>query len=81
MLRTLAFALAAAVAAAATISCASEEARRIEAAQHAVCKEKDSPPDHPRYDGACMRRVEEQIRAAQSYRPREEKKQAKGKRK
>jgi hypothetical protein len=80
MLRTLAFALAAATAAAAVMSCASDESRRIEAAQHAVCKQKDSPPDRPRYDRACMRRVEEQIRAAQTYRPREEK-QPKGKKK
>jgi hypothetical protein len=79
MLRTLVFALAAATAAAAAVSCATEDSRRIEAAQRAVCLEKDSPPDHPRYDRACMRRVEEQVRAAQSYRPREEQAKAKGK--
>ena len=79
MFRTLALAMAVAIGAAAAVSCATEENRRIEAAQHAVCKEKDSPPDHPRYDGDCMRRVEEQVRAAASYRPRQEK--SKGKKK
>ena len=79
MLRTLVVALAVAVGAAAVVSCATEENRRIEAAQKAVCKEKDSPADDPRYDHDCMRRVEEQVRAAASYRPRQEKKQGKKK--
>jgi hypothetical protein len=79
MLRTLGVALAAALLAIAIASCATEEGRRIEAAQKAVCKEKDSPPDRPRYDGDCMRRVEEQVRAAASYRPRQEKAKGKGK--
>ncbi|MBL8551897.1 MAG: hypothetical protein JNJ73_18055 [Hyphomonadaceae bacterium] len=73
MLRTLALVAAVAVGAAAAMSCATDENRRIEAAQKAVCLEKDSPPDRPRYDGDCMRRVEEQVRAAASYRPRQEK--------
>jgi hypothetical protein len=69
MLRAFLLSLAASVACAVVVSCQSDESERIRAAQHATCRNQDSPPDRPTYDEECMRRVEDQVRAARTYRP------------
>lgn len=69
MLRNLLFTLAAATALVGVVSCATSESEEIEAGARAACINKDSPPDAPTYDEACMRDVREQIIAARNYRP------------
>lgn len=69
MIRTLLFSLAIATATAGIVSCQSSNADEIEAGARAACIEKNSPPDNPTYDEACMRDVREQIQAARTYRP------------
>jgi hypothetical protein len=69
MLRAFLLGLAAVIASAAIVSCQSDEAERIRAAQLATCRDKASPPENPTYDEECMRRVEDQVRAARTYRP------------
>ncbi|MGE0044916.1 MAG: hypothetical protein AB7J28_08165 [Hyphomonadaceae bacterium] len=79
MLRTVMLALASAAALTAIVGCATEEDRRIRAAQEATCRTPESTPEEPRYDGRCMRTVEEQVRAARLYRPSTKAPKQKGK--
>ncbi len=79
MFRTAILSLAALAAAGAIVSCATDDDRRIRAAQEATCRTPESTEQDPDYDGACMRRVAEQIQAARSYRPSTRPPKAKGK--
>lgn len=79
MLRTAMMMMAAAVAVTAIVGCASEEGRRIREAQEATCRTPESTPEAPVYDERCMRTVEEQVRAARTYRPSTKAPRPKGK--
>lgn len=69
MLRMMVIGLAASAACIGVVSCASDEARRIDEAARAACVVEGSPVDDPEYDEACMREVREQLQAAKTYRP------------
>lgn len=67
MVRKVLIAIAVATAAVAIYGCATGDAQVVRRAAQAECRDRASPPDHPTYDSACIREVENNIRAARRY--------------